>query len=398
MKTLIVDDQYEKVEVLCSILNNLDCPDFQQVTCIRDALVKLKDEVYDLLLLDLQLPASLGDPVNPQGGRELLDRIFLDKEIRNPTHVIGITSHKESYSLCSDYFKKKGWTLVEGVDDRDYLESLIQTKIDHSSPKACNFDVAIITALGHTELEAVLKLPCSWAEYYSKDDCNIYHTGQITTLGGQTKSIIATSCPRMGIASAASIATKLTLKFNPEYLIMTGILAGIKGKVDIGDIIVADPCWDWGSGKLTVRGNRPIFLSAPYQIPLDPRLQAIVKKISIERTYLDQIYCEWRDGQRPSHDLNIHVGPIATGAVVLEDPKTVDLILSQNRNTIGVEMEAYGVASAASMASNNPPKVLIAKSVCDFADPQKDNEWQTYAAYTSASFAFKLIAEHLYPH
>ncbi len=27
---------------------------------------------------------------------------------------------------------------------------------------------------------------------------------------------------------------------------MLGICAGVKGKTELGDVIVADPSWDWG--------------------------------------------------------------------------------------------------------------------------------------------------------
>jgi len=396
MKTLIVDDQYEKVEIIGSILTNLDCNNFEQATTSRDALIKMQTTTYDLLILDLQIPETLGEPVKQTGGKELLELIHLKENIKNPIHVIAITSHQESYDLCSEYFNQKGWTIVLGAEDKDYLKSIIESKMNHCAPSDYRYDIAIITALPHTELEAVLALPCNWTSKCLSDDCNVYYTGEIQLSNGSKKTIVSTSCPRMGMASAASITMKLCLKFNPEYLIMTGILAGIKDKVRIGDIIVADPCWDWGSGKLTIKDGEITFLSSPYQIQLDSKIQAIIRKISVERTYLDKIYCDWKETSRPSHDLNVHVGPVATGAVVLEDPNTVDLILKQNRDTIGIEMESYAVAASAKVSNNNPPKTIIMKSVCDFADPLKDNKWQKYAAYTSASFAYNIIRYHLF--
>jgi len=177
---------------------------------------------------------------------------------------------------------------------------------------------------------------------------------------------------------------------------MTGIAAGIEGKVNLGDVLIADPCWDWGCGKQTVRGDASVFLSAPNQIALDPQMRAQLKRIATTRQYLDEIADSWPGAERPNTKLAAHVGPVATGSMVLEDPAYVATIQSQHRNTLGIEMEAYGAASAAAISSTNPPKVLVLKSVCDFADPLKNDKWQTYAAYTSAQFAMKLIQNVLF--
>jgi len=129
---------------------------------------------------------------------------------------------------------------------------------------------------------------------------------------------------------------------------------------------------------------------------LDPLLRSKFKKISIDRKYLDEIYNNWPAHSRPGTALRLHLGPIATGAVVIEDPSVIEMIQSQHRETIGVEMEAYGLALASHISSATPPKTIIIKSVCDFADPDKNNKWQDYAAYTSSQLARKVIENELY--
>lgn len=73
----------------------------------------------------------------------------------------------------------------------------------------------------------------------------------------------------------------------------------------------------------------------------------------------------------------------------------VERILKQNRNLLGIEMEAYGVLYAATHATKPRPKVFVAKSVCDFADEQKNDQYQDYAAYTSAKFIYQLALNYL---
>lgn len=68
MKTLIVDDQYQdKAQVIAAELRLLGVePDL--VMSSKEALRKMKDCHYDLLILDLQLPDNIGDDPNPMGG------------------------------------------------------------------------------------------------------------------------------------------------------------------------------------------------------------------------------------------------------------------------------------------------------------------------------------------
>ena len=58
-------------------------------------------------------------------------------------------------------------------------------------------------------------------------------------------------------------------------------------------------------------------------------------------------------------------------------------------------MAAYGVMAAAFQLGNTTKAIAI-KSVADFADPKKNNEWQSYAAYTSTALAYRFIRDHFF--
>ena len=91
--------------------------------------------------------------------------------------------------------------------------------------------------------------------------------------------------------------------------------------------------------------------------------------------------------------LKLHVGPIVSGSSVLEDPSLVERIQSQHRGVIGIEMEGYGVALASSLSSSGA-KWLLIKSVCDFAGPDKNDDYQAYSAYTSSKVADYFLRNH----
>jgi NADH/NAD ratio-sensing transcriptional regulator Rex len=205
----------------------------------------------------------------------------------------------------------------------------------------------IITALFDRELEAILKLPCNWKEFNIKNDSTIYYKG-IIEKNNISLNIIAAACSRMGMSASASLTTKICMTFKPKYIFMTGITAGIEGKCKFGDILVADPAWDWGNGKLTIdKEGNPIFNSSPNQIKIDKRYRELLRKISVNRSYVDQIRNNWNEDIE--HILSLHIGPVASGAAVLEDPLIASSIKKQHRELLGIEMEIYGMMLAAEL-------------------------------------------------
>ena len=54
-------------------------------------------------------------------------------------------------------------------------------------------------------------------------------------------------------------------------------------------------------------------------------------------------------------------------------------------------MESYGLFYAVKNAIAPVPKALCVKSVSDFADKSKGDEYQKYAATTSSQFAKELV-------
>ena len=87
--------------------------------------------------------------------------------------------------------------------------------------------------------------------------------------------------------------------------------------------------------------------------------------------------------------------PCASGPIVVGDGKTLTEIgEKQNREVLALEMEAYGVYCAARKASQPRPITFSIKSVCDFADPRKNDAMQNYASYTSAMTTFEFLRRY----
>jgi WD40 repeat protein/nucleoside phosphorylase len=100
------------------------------------------------------------------------------------------------------------------------------------------------------------------------------------------------------------------------------------------------------------------------------------------------------DGAPADPEFQVHVGPIATGNAVIEDPKIFDRLKLVGRKTLGVEMEAFAIGH---VGDTLPQRALIAKAVSDHADHDKDDRFRDFACRASARWLFAFLTKHLTP-
>jgi nucleoside phosphorylase len=400
MKILLVDDEYLKVASLKSLLQEEHIEDvtLEHRSTGAEARKLLHSEHFDLILIDLNLPAALGDTPEKDGGLLFLDLIRLDLDVKLPTEVLIFTAREDLLELAEMEALKRGAQLCHYSLGNDRWKRVIAAKLKYLGEKITRakapypkIDFAIVTALRHPELDAVLRLPYAWKILRFSGNPVTYHIGSITR-GTREVTVIAAAAHNKGMPSSAALAAQMSILFTPRYLVMLGICAGVPGRTNFGDVIIADPAWDWGSGKIaeTELGER-VFLAAPQQRPLDTTTSQLIKDLSESKDAIAEIRKGWTD-QSPQGTLSIKVGPMASGASVLANGTSIKEIAEQHREILAVEMEAYAVLAAAEYALSPAPIAIAMKSVCDFADATKNDEWQEYAAYTSAAFFHQLFS------
>jgi nucleoside phosphorylase len=87
----------------------------------------------------------------------------------------------------------------------------------------------------------------------------------------------------------------------------------------------------------------------------------------------------------------VHVGPIATGKTVRQDPELFQSIAQSTRKVLGVEMEAAAIGWVAEF-SGLP--YIIAKAVSDYGDADKDDGFREFASSASARFLIDFLLHH----
>lgn len=405
MRVLLVEDDAYKRQRIEAVL--VAAKGFTKVgsvavaTNVFEAVREMKEGRPDILILDIALPLTEdGDPQEHAGIELLEDVMRHPKEYGPPSHTIGITAYRDVYERCSRQFASWLLSIVLYSPESSEWEDSLRARVEHilySSASTATYgcDLCIVCALESPELTAVRALPFKWERTARPGDHTIYYEGTFAGAAGERK-VVAAAAARKGMPAATTVATKMIQSFRPRYISMVGIAAGIRDRMKYGDIIVANPCWDWGSGKWT-RGpddGSGRFLAAPFQAHLDVGLREQLQGVAADRGALDEIRREWT-GESPEHVLSARVGPLASGASVLADEDMMAQIAEQQREIIGVEMEGYGVFVAAEESAEPRPKAMVIKSVVDFGGIDKDDKFQAYGAYTAAAFLGVFVRRHL---
>jgi len=285
------------------------------------------------------------------------------------------------------------WILTsKGLDRLRELSGL--ELASETAPTDFGVDVAIVCALEHPELDAVITAfggANVWEEFGDARFTHVYRRCKITTQAGRELSVIATTSTSMGLTAAAIATTQLVMQFRPRIVMMIGIAAGTKsGDQQFGDVLVADPSIDYNSGKVVFADGIRDFLPDPYPIGLNPRLRSVLQKYrGSDNALLNNIRLKWK-GAAPTSPNRIHVGPLGAADQVIDDPTRVLEIQRNWRKLIGVEMETYGVYRACHESPEPKPRFVSFKSVCDFAAGKTDS-WQRFAAFVAAEFAINFI-------
>ncbi|MFU6967913.1 response regulator [Pseudomonas aeruginosa] len=409
IKILLTEDEHEKKRLIVSELlkiKDLGYDSIDYASDVREAKRLLSRKKYDLVILDINLPARAGESAEKSGGLQLLLFLKVHHKAIQPSYIVGLTAYDEAASAAEEAFASPLRKLIRfSMTDMAWSHQL-SSAVEHlihinKPPYPCDgstyhTDIAIFVALDGEELSSILALDAGWQRVEVMHDLTTYYSGAFSR-GDKRLSVVLAAAPRMGMPPAAVISTKMINAFRPQYIAIAGICAGVRDKVKMGDVLVADPCFDWGSGKWVKSESGPAeFRPSLYQWRLDPQLAAAFKDFSQNAGVLQAIYDTW-DQKKPEQIPRIYVDAMASGASVLQSQEHVAGIRSLHKNLIGIEMESYSVFTAAEYSSSPKPKCFSIKAVCDFGDDQKDDDFHDYAAFMSARVLFDFCLEKIDP-
>lgn len=388
IRALISEDNNKKAGTLKSELMTIGLLEHDIVIASNavETRTMLREQSFNILLLDLALPNRANDTPTAEVGLEILRLILEDHEYACPDAIIGTTAdHEVLEQYKGEFSRLTTQILLVSPDENDWRYSLRKNieriSLNQSRPKQHDIDVCFITALRHPELSAILSLPVDWNPETSLGNGVLVQEGSAQVNGRNLKFICAHS-NQMGLVAATFMTRVLWEKYNPKLIIMTGICGGI-GKSNLGDVIVAERSWDWQSGKWLNDGT---FESSPDQKEATPELVALARGMNTEAVNF------WKGSEtRPPNKPELHVAPMVSGSAVVENVDLHDRFSSQHRKAIAVDMECYGVYFASHMSGAPNAKYICIKSVSDLANREKSDNYQDHCSQISAHIAFKIV-------
>jgi nucleoside phosphorylase/CheY-like chemotaxis protein len=400
---LIVEDNPDKMSLILKKMLQVEGINENQVvdiTDVKSAKRLLKEKKFTLLILDINLPLNRGGDEEKLSGLKVLEFIKINNKAIPPSNIVGITADDEVFDEAQNQFSSLIWKVIKFSFRNDewatQLDSTLKYLVANDVPpykndgKSYHIDVGVVCALDE-ELNALLAIDLNWKQFPVKYDHCRYYKGIIQQEDEDDLTIVAVSSPSMGMNSAAVVSQKLISSFRPRIVAMIGICAGIRGETNIGDILVADPCFEWGSGKWVQDAEGNIELKpAPYQWRIEDSVRIAIKDIGKNEGFLKGVYGEFI-GRRPEESPKIIVNAMASGSSVLQSSDMVNQVVKQHKNLIGLEMESYAVFTAAELSGSPKPICVSMKSVCDFGDEMKSDGYHKYACHTSAAALIQFV-------
>lgn len=177
---------------------------------------------------------------------------------------------------------------------------------------------------------------------------------------------------QMGNVAAGIAAARLLEVFDLDIVVNLGLAAGVdSSKQALGDIVVAEKIRYYESGKM----KSDVFEAAPEYSNVRSHFVSALQEAE---------WLHWPLGvSLTGQPRKVSFGTIASGDKVIANSEFVRTLLKQDRKTVGIEMESYGIAAA---LFGRKEKFLLIRGISDFADESKSDDGRLSAMEGAVRF------------
>lgn len=239
----------------------------------------------------------------------------------------------------------------------------------------------ILTALAIEQSSLVKKINAPAKEVLHEYFDILLFQIQSRTFG--TELSIYTCCfNSVGNVESGIKTANLIHSITPDFIILTGICGGIKnGKsLNLIDILVPEKIIYYEYARVQKGGT----MSRYKHIYIEKDLIMSVKKM------LDSNEFNVLLNENHGINYNVHFNPILSGEKVVADEEFQKVLVLENQDALGIEMESFGCGTAISLL-NKKIHYLVIKSISDWADENKNDDFQVAATDVVSEFVLHFI-------
>lgn len=379
VNVLIIEDQADKTDAIFQeVERQLGDKEVNFSVCktFSDVAGRIYQEKFDLIITDLLIPIRPGG--EPTDFSEELLNFVGDSEINSQAVVVAITQFNEIIDKRRQDFTRMGIFLLNYQNPSEWraclgiciqrLEQRLET------------DFVVICAL---EEERHAFSRCGEGVIYG--DLKEYKGLDCRDLQIHDFNGVCVLQPRMGLVDASIVSAQALSAFRPRVICMAGICAGNEAEVEMGSVLVSEPCWEHQAGKWA--GDN--FKISHYHENLLQETRLFISQIIQNDSLLTELSGDLK-GIPKFQERGVSLSPTATGSAVIASDERMSDIQQQHRKLGGLDMEVYGLYRAASLYQGQV-SYFAAKSVVDFANEKKGDCHHTDGAILSARFTCKVL-------
>ena len=253
-------------------------------------------------------------------------------------------------------------------------------------------DFAFVTALP-IERDALLRRLEGLEVVQDDYEPLTYYRGHISVPAtGEYYQVVAVMLLGMGNDEAAVSTVRVIERWRPAYVLMVGIAGGVPGRVALGDVVISDFVYYYELAKRTPRGDR----RRPQQFLSDRLLYGRALAYEAGEWRSDITIARPGAAQADIPYPKAYFGATGSGEKVIADARALSRLLKECPRLLAVAMEGAGVARAAAQQPHPPPFIEV-RGICDYANEQKNDDWQPFAAEAAAAFTVGLLRSRPIP-
>lgn len=343
---------------------------------VSDRARKLRRRKLPVLPFDLQLGGFSEDG---EGALSLRANFFKEPLTMFPFTGEQVKGRLDSMSLQEPIY---------GLDKiADLSVGLFQAESE-ARDAARSPDLLVITAIA-IELAAAKKVFGIGEDVQARFTANGVHHWPVTIqrADGPLSCVIA-SLGNAGNVNATAITTLLLSELKPKKVLMMGIAAGRRKKLSLGEVILSERVVYYegaaalAGGKLAARPEMPRpGLSTQQDLNAYFATASLPDRLQQRANELGFTMPTESNAGEVAARLKASPATIASGELLIRDPKLFESFQELHDKAVVAEMEAYGVFDACEKQS---VPVLVVRGISDYGDKSKDNTFHKVASEAAA--------------